>query len=212
MIILPFAAGAYSCIEADPGWAYRDRNMNGFASVRRYRIHTEYPVMHLSEILGMGDEIKRLSAPKGCHLWLWTTKDFLEDGFQVLRQWGFSFKQIFTWVKTNKDGSPSFGMGYWGRNACEYILFGSTSASFGMLPARTTAPNWIYTPEDVDDYRDGDVLMCPRSRHSRKPDLAYQMIRELSPGPRLSVFQREDREGFDCWGNEMVPDLSSLAL
>ena len=38
--------------------------------------------------------------------------------------------------------------------------------------------------------------------HSRKPDEFYDLVREVSPGPRIDVFSREKREGFDQWGNE----------
>ncbi len=39
--------------------------------------------------------------------------------------------------------------------------------------------------------------------HSRKPDEFYDLVKTVSPGPRIDVFSREKREGFDQFGNEV---------
>ena len=48
-------------------------------------------------------------------------------------------------------------------------------------------------------------------RHSVKPDIFYERLREVSPGPRLELFARKPREGFQVWGHEvrMVSDESA---
>jgi len=38
--------------------------------------------------------------------------------------------------------------------------------------------------------------------HSRKPDEFYELVRKASPEPRIDVFSREKRKGFDQHGNE----------
>ena len=39
--------------------------------------------------------------------------------------------------------------------------------------------------------------------HSRKPNIAYNMIKEMFPDTtRLDVFSREDRPSWDTWGDE----------
>lgn len=48
-----------------------------------------------------------------------------------------------------------------------------------------------------------------RREHSRKPDEFYDIVRRVSPAPRIDVFSRENREGFDTWGNE--PDRFAVA-
>ena len=38
--------------------------------------------------------------------------------------------------------------------------------------------------------------------HSTKPERFYQEIARLITGPRLDVFARQERPGYDGWGNE----------
>ena len=79
-------------------------------------------------------------------------------------------------------------MGHWLRNGTEFLLL-AVNTKRGNLPLkRTTTPNY---------------LLAPRLGHSVKPPAAYEMIQQNSPGPRLSIFQRSSRDGFECWGNEM---------
>jgi N6-adenosine-specific RNA methylase IME4 len=43
---------------------------------------------------------------------------------------------------------------------------------------------------------------APTTGHSRKPDKFYDIVKTVSPGPRIDVFSREKRDGFDQFGNE----------
>lgn len=46
------------------------------------------------------------------------------------------------------------------------------------------------------------LIVSPRREHSRKPDEAYDRIRQLFPGPYLEMFARGPRDGWDVWGDE----------
>jgi N6-adenosine-specific RNA methylase IME4 len=48
----------------------------------------------------------------------------------------------------------------------------------------------------------GERSFSQRREHSRKPDEFYDTIRRVTFGPRIDVFGRERREGFEVWGNE----------
>ena len=221
-IELPFGENYARAIEIDPPWQYKDCGYNGFDSVQKHRIHCPYPTMSLPEIWAMGSEINRV-ASENCHLWTWTTKDFMEASLELVRSWGWETKQIFTWIKTTNGfsrnhsgmrgfsgeqieeaspvleamglpGKPKYGMGSWGRNGCEYLILAvnNSKKSNSLLPAKNTIPNYFF---------------APTAGHSAKPEKAYDLIKSLSPGPRLSIFQRTEREGFECWGNEMSQAL-----
>ena len=44
--------------------------------------------------------------------------------------------------------------------------------------------------------------------HSRKPEIAYQIIERLYPNTnKLELFARNKREGWDVWGNEVESDI-----
>ena len=45
-------------------------------------------------------------------------------------------------------------------------------------------------------------FMGKRREHSRKPDAFYDLVQRVSPGPHIDMFSREERDGFDQWGNE----------
>jgi N6-adenosine-specific RNA methylase IME4 len=38
--------------------------------------------------------------------------------------------------------------------------------------------------------------------HSAKPEGFYLMTEGVSPGPRLDMFARRTRMGWDCWGDQ----------
>ena len=41
-------------------------------------------------------------------------------------------------------------------------------------------------------------------RHSQKPEISYEIINRLYPKLRkLEMYARQERTGFDCWGNEV---------
>jgi N6-adenosine-specific RNA methylase IME4 len=44
----------------------------------------------------------------------------------------------------------------------------------------------------------------PRMGHSVKPEGFLDMVERVSPAPRLELFARRDRLGWDTWGNESL--------
>ena len=115
------------------------------------------------------------------HLHLWTTNAFLEPAFNVLRAWGFEFKSCLIWIK------PTIGMGNYYRLSHEFLLFGIR----GRLPfGRNDVPSW---------------LMAARSVHSRKPFKFRELIEQVSPGPYLELFGREEQPNTDwtVFGNQV---------
>jgi N6-adenosine-specific RNA methylase IME4 len=55
-----------------------------------------------------------------------------------------------------------------------------------------------------------NVLFAPSRRHSRKPECSYELVEEVSYGPRLELYAREKRDGWSVWGDEVESDLSLL--
>jgi N6-adenosine-specific RNA methylase IME4 len=144
---------------------------------REVRPHQAAPLdywpMPLDELQAL-----RLPAAPDCHLYLWTTHRFLPAALALAEAWGFTYQCVLTWIK-----------------------------NVGMTPY-----SWMYSTEHAVFARRGSLDLLVKGRrldfsakvrqHSRKPDEFYQLVREVSPSPRLDMFSREARDGFAQWGNE----------
>jgi len=85
--VRPHAAG-YGCILADPPWALTMAGQRKRAKEGKKPEALPYPTMTLAQICDM--PVGQL-ATEDAHLWLWTTNQHLEDGFRVMRAWGFKY-------------------------------------------------------------------------------------------------------------------------
>lgn len=167
----------YRCILADPPWYER-----GGGKYKR-GADRHYPIMKTPQIV---DTIYRspLFQPhaEGCHLWLWVTNNFLEDGLFVMKALGFRYVTNAVWAKT------SIGLGQYLRGQHEIMLFGIR----GRLPSESRSWSSLV----------GGGLV-KRTEHSRKPEESYAIIEGVSPGPRAEIFARRERPGWDVWGNQV---------
>ena len=80
----------YKTIYADPPWME-----SGGGKIKR-GADRHYPLMKTKDIIEL--PIHNL-AEDNCHLYLWVTNNFLIDGLEVMKSWGFTYKNKITWVK-----------------------------------------------------------------------------------------------------------------
>jgi N6-adenosine-specific RNA methylase IME4 len=146
-------------------------------------------------------EIKALRvadvADAGCHLYLWTTNGFLRDAFDVVKAWGFTFSTLLTWAKKPMGGGLGGAYGI----SSEYILF----ARRGTLPALSRVSGTWFNWKRPYDKRG-------KPMHSGKPPEFFEMVETVSPGPRLEMFARRSREGWDSWGDQAPASVDLSAL
>ncbi len=174
----------YKTILADPPWKQTNTAKWSIRPNRAERL--PYPTMTVEEIcaLPIGD-----LADDGCHLWLWTTNEYLEDGFKVMRAWGFKYLVPVTWVK------PS-GLGAWWIHRTQTMLFGYRS------------------PLNMKERYKPTVLLANAGAHSAKPNESYDLIEAVSEPARVEIFARPwtpmfpRRDGWDVWGNEVPQDVA----
>lgn len=114
-----------------------------------------------------------------CHVYLWTTQKFLPISFQLFETWEVKYIQTLVWHKN--VGFTPFGLFM---NNVEFVLFGRK----GNLSLLRPGLKAVF---------EGKVR-----EHSRKPNEFYDLVREVSPEPRIDIFSREKRDGFEQWGNE----------
>lgn len=182
--------GGFVTVVADPPWPYADR-LPG----KKRGAAEHYALMSVGDICALGDLLRPKLAEEA-HLYLWTTNAFMREAYDVVRAWGFERKTVLTWVKarrvalagtaiqTEADPRIQIGMGWHFRNCTEHVLF----AVRGKLRTR-------------ERWRPG-VFFAPREQHSAKPEVFYEMMEAMSPGPRLELFARAQRPGWSVWGRE----------
>jgi len=137
----------------------------------------DYPTMSLEEIAKL--PVAELADVDGCHVYLWVTQKYLPEGLRLFGQWGVKYQCLMTWVKPT--GFTPFS---WMYNT-EHVLFGRV----GSLALERNGLKLAF---------DASV-----TRHSEKPEVFYERVLAASPEPRLELFARCHREGFDSWGNEI---------
>lgn len=162
----------FSCIIADPPWQMGQLGKHGAQG--------HYDLMSLERIKAM--PVSDLAADNA-HLYLWcypATRYIAED---VMRAYGFEYKDEFVW------GKDQMGLGQYFRHAHETLLIGVK----GKLPVKFRGQR--------------SFTMLPRQAHSWKPEEVHQMVMRMSPGPYLELFARRPFPGWKVWGNEVESDV-----
>lgn len=176
----------YATIVADPPWPVRYDGRTG--GRRRNDTRMGYSTMPINEITAL--PVFTLTA-ESARLFLWVTAELNREGVgvAVVRAWGFRPVAEFVWEK------PNLGMGHFPR-ACHEML----------LVALRGKANW---PDDLRNVRSVQRWAQPYTpqtggyagkTHSAKPPAALDLIERASPAPRVELFARAQRLGWDSWG------------
>lgn len=165
----------YGVIYGDPGWkteTYSDKGLDRSADN-----------FYTTESL---DKIKALDVPSICAaatvLFMWVTVPHLEQGLEVVRHWGFTYKSMLTWDK------ETIGTGHWLRNQTEHLIIATKG--------KVVAPG--------DDQKISSLYRERKTEHSVKPDGIAAWIERLYPDiPKIELNRRGPaRPGWEAWGNE----------
>lgn len=154
-----------------------------------------YPLMSWDDLAAM--PVRDLIAPtKTRHgaLFMWGTGPLLDQQIELIKHWGFHYRGVaFVWVKTRKDGQIIGGQGVpptFVKPTTEFVLAASTCKSGRPLPLLDSAMH--------------QVVLAPRERHSKKPDIFRDnIVQLLGDKPRIELFAREQADGWDQSGFDM---------
>lgn len=175
----------FVAIVADPPWAFGDR-LKRMKSKTKRAAEQHYPTMTLEQICNI--DVKSLVDPSGCVLVMWVPATLIAQGMQVMQSWGFTYKSLYCWVKTGKEGKLAFGMGHMFRQCNEVALVGiSGKGVYKALKNRSQR----------------SVLLAPAMKHSAKPEGLQDAMDVMFSGPKLEMFARRVRAGWTCLGNEI---------
>ncbi len=198
MELWPFAdlkRGHYGAILADPPWRFEvwsgETAVKARDSASSYTsLNVHYQTMAQAEIEAL--PVQDLAAAD-CALFLWISWPLLPQAMALIEAWGFTYKTCaFAWMKANArqvemfqdDVIPSMGMGYWTRANSEVCLLATKGK-----PKRLSA-----------SVRQG--IISPRREHSRKPEEIHRRVESLVSGPYCELFSRQQRVGWDTFGNQ----------
>lgn len=177
-------AGKFGAILADPEWP--DEDVWSAAGLDR-AADNHYPTSSVADICArpVGD-----IAADDCVLGLWITARHLARGthVKVLEAWGFSPRALLFWDKVEA------GNGYWVRNRVEVLVI----AVRGHVPAPVPGTQWE------------DLVVAPKTIHSRKPDFAHAWFEQFFPDlTKIELNARRARQGWAIWGNEAPEEDSA---
>lgn len=168
----------YRTIVADPPWEVATGG-SGHWGLTNGASRLTYPTMDVDAIAAL--PVATL-AEKRAHLYVWTINAYIEDTYDIVRHWGFKPSTLLTWCKKPNG----IGLGGTYSITTEHVLF----ARRGVCPAaeRVDTTWWEWA----------------RGRHSAKPEAFLDLVERVSPEPRLEMFARRNRLGWDTWGNEAL--------
>ena len=138
--------------------------------------HSRYAQMTLKQITEIA-----IPAETDCWVWLWTTNKYLPHAFATLKAWKATYRYALVWDK-RPDGMQ---LPNTPRLTAEFVLL----AAIGS-PLFTTTKQF---PTVLSERPAGD---------SRKPEAFYELVRSVTSGSRLDMFNRRSIEGFTGWGYE----------
>ena len=138
------------------------------------------------------------------HYWLWATDNYLKAAFEVMDARGFRFVRTWEWVKGEEEQEDELGdidlqvgLGQYGRNCHEHLLFGTKGQACVPPP----------------DRRPKSVIVDRRTLHSAKPEKAWDVVERVSrPGPRVEFNARVARPGWTAVGNETSGTIQEFLL
>jgi N6-adenosine-specific RNA methylase IME4 len=155
-------SGKYRTLVIDPPWDHKGFSLGG-------RGRPKYAVMSQDELLALP---VAEWAEDSCHLYLWSTNNFIPHAVALMEAWGFAYKTMLTGIKDR------FGLGSYFRSSTELVLFGVRGTM--MTRARDIGTHFPFLT----------------GAHSAKPENFYALVLRASYPPYGEVFQRKARADF----------------
>lgn len=172
----------YEIIYTDPPWSQKKGGLRKNRPNQGREL--DYSTMSLNDIIEFHKMIANTISEDTHTVFMWTIEKYLKETLEFMEQLGYKRHINIHWDKQNGI-APAFTMRY----CVEYLI-------------------WFYKPKMISipkelrgKYR--NVLTEPATKHSKKPIEAYELIENLYPNQKkIELFARNNREGWDCWGDQ----------
>lgn len=173
----------YELILADPPWK---QSKGGAKAVRKNSsgLPLEYPVCSLEEIQEHLEVATKLTSENSI-LFLWTIDKYLFKAEEIAKNLGYKLHARMIWNKVT--GIPA---AFTVRFGHEYLLYMYKGK---LTPIAKNERGKIHT-----------VFTEQVKKHSQKPEVSFGIIERLYPDlKKLEMYARQERQGWDCYGNEV---------
>ena len=173
----------YNLIYADPPWRQK---RGGKKAVRPNTSGKPliYQTCSLEEIKSHLEKAVQ-HTPENSILFLWTIDKYLFEAQTIAEDLGYKLHARMIWDKVT--GIPA---AFTVRYGHEYLLYMYKGK---LIPVAREERGKIHT-----------VFREKVKKHSQKPEIAYQIIERLYPDTeKIELYARQERDGWDCWGNEV---------
>ncbi len=180
------ATEKYGIIYTDPPWK---QGRGGKKATRPNSTGggVPYETLDIPGILEIHRHVLTDLAADNHNVFMWTIDKYLPDAERIMEMLGYKLHARLVWDKGNGP-APAYTL----RFSHEYLLWFFKKGK-------------IILPEKDQRGKYSTILREPSPRrHSQKPECAYTMIESLFPAEKkLELFARKERQGWDCWGNEV---------
>jgi N6-adenosine-specific RNA methylase IME4 len=173
----------YDIIYTDPAWRQTKGNIRKCRPNQGKEL--DYTTLSLDNIKEIHRQATYLCNLKH-NIFMWTIDKYLHETELMMKSLGYELHARMIWDKTN-GVAPAFTV----RFSHEYLLWFYRKGN-------------ILMPCEEQKGKFTTVLREQATKHSKKPQCAYEMIEAMFPNAsRLEMFARNYRVGWDCWGNEI---------
>jgi N6-adenosine-specific RNA methylase IME4 len=193
---MPVGKHYYKAIMLDCPWEFT--KLDGTKIMPSRAKKQAYKTLSLQELAEL--PVLDLADPKGCMVFSWTTKIFMEWQFWLFNRWEENYRRrnktsqcwkskttALTWVKRTKHDKEFFGGGYYFRSNPEPCLLA------------------VWGNPKIMSHSVRELMIEERpALHSKKPDETYRRIDELCGDvPKLELFGRQAWPGWISLGSEI---------
>lgn len=173
----------YDLIYADPPWK-QSKGGKKNSRPNTSGVDLDYPTISLEQIKHHIKQADNLTGDNSI-LFLWTIDKYLFEAQQIAEELGYKLHARMIWNKVT--GIPA---AFTIRYGHEYLLYMYKGK---LIPVNREERGKIHS-----------VFTEKVKRHSQKPKEAYRIIERLYPDlSKIELYARSQRDGWDCWGNEV---------
>lgn len=183
------ATAGYGIIYTDPPWQQKK------AGLRKCRPNQgrelDYQTVEIEEIFELQKPFFKATDERH-NVFMWAIDKFLFLAESEMKKLGYELHARLIWDKTNGI-APAFTIRY----SHEYLLWFYKRGKMLM-------------PEKDKRGKYTTVMREQATKHSKKPQCAYEMLEDMFPTARkIELFARNTRPGWESWGNEIDGETNS---